>query len=166
MIRRPPRSTLSSSSAGSDVYKRQSLDCVDFGAMDRAATDPYPQHRRESIPKTIRSRTSEIASTPFLGTDPLQMRSSSPSPMSTSPVLQGIPRTGLWHMNNFRINVPNNQLRPSDAMGVYPESTEVSPLDERDERRTLPLPPGAQTPMLAYPSSPYCLLYTSPSPRD
>ena len=132
-----------------------SLDCVDFGAMDRAATDPYPQHRRESIPKTIRSRTSEIASTPFLGTDPLQMRSSSPSPMSTSPVLQGIPRTGLWHMNNFRINVPNNQLRPSDAMGVYPESTEVSPLDERDDRRTLPLPPGAQTPMLAYPSSPY-----------
>src|SRR5665648_1301259 len=28
MIRRPPRSTLSSSSAASDVYKRQELPCV------------------------------------------------------------------------------------------------------------------------------------------
>src|SRR5664280_3811141 len=30
MIRRPPRSTLSSSSAASDVYKRQKMDCETF----------------------------------------------------------------------------------------------------------------------------------------
>src|SRR5674536_395644 len=31
MIRRPPRSTLSSSSAASDVYKRQAWTCTDTG---------------------------------------------------------------------------------------------------------------------------------------
>ena len=40
MIRRPPRSTLSSSSAASDVYKRQELDRIPFRdssmAMDQA----------------------------------------------------------------------------------------------------------------------------------
>eukprot|EP00658_Telonema_sp_P-2_P069089 TRINITY_DN58167_c0_g1_i1.p1 TRINITY_DN58167_c0_g1~~TRINITY_DN58167_c0_g1_i1.p1 ORF type:complete len:133 (-),score=20.16 TRINITY_DN58167_c0_g1_i1:275-673(-) len=33
MIRRPPRSTLSSSSAASDVYKRQDRDCSYFMAL-------------------------------------------------------------------------------------------------------------------------------------
>src|SRR5665648_651483 len=38
MIRRPPRSTLSSSSAASDVYKRQELKYVRWGSMDRKIT--------------------------------------------------------------------------------------------------------------------------------
>src|SRR5664280_3887950 len=35
MIRPPPRSTLSSSSAASDVYKRQRQDLLPFGAASR-----------------------------------------------------------------------------------------------------------------------------------
>src|SRR5665648_1226652 len=35
MIRRPPRSTLSSSSAASDVYKRQAYNCI-FNIADKS----------------------------------------------------------------------------------------------------------------------------------
>src|SRR5664280_3758342 len=38
MIRRPPRSTLSSSSAASDVYKRQAYDRADNGTLTLANT--------------------------------------------------------------------------------------------------------------------------------
>eukprot|EP00658_Telonema_sp_P-2_P085127 TRINITY_DN9634_c0_g1_i4.p1 TRINITY_DN9634_c0_g1~~TRINITY_DN9634_c0_g1_i4.p1 ORF type:complete len:121 (+),score=38.71 TRINITY_DN9634_c0_g1_i4:97-459(+) len=38
MIRRPPRSTLSSSSAASDVYKRQMQDCKSLVALN---LDPF-----------------------------------------------------------------------------------------------------------------------------
>ena len=46
MIRRPPRSTQSRSSAASDVYKRQ----VEGGVVDRAGTfgDPARHHHPDS----------------------------------------------------------------------------------------------------------------------
>src|SRR5664280_3282038 len=51
MIRRPPRSTLSSSSAASDVYKRQPLELADIEFDDLSlngwAPQPYqPVYRR------------------------------------------------------------------------------------------------------------------------
>src|SRR5664280_3572441 len=42
MIRRPPRSTLSSSSAASDVYKRQSLTDEHFSTMVGSTTTSEP----------------------------------------------------------------------------------------------------------------------------
>eukprot|EP00658_Telonema_sp_P-2_P000576 TRINITY_DN10220_c0_g2_i3.p1 TRINITY_DN10220_c0_g2~~TRINITY_DN10220_c0_g2_i3.p1 ORF type:complete len:141 (+),score=20.32 TRINITY_DN10220_c0_g2_i3:139-561(+) len=44
MIRRPPRSTLSSSSAASDVYKRQVVDCARTSRVvwDRHPSKPAP----------------------------------------------------------------------------------------------------------------------------
>src|SRR5664280_1217393 len=51
MIRRPPRSTLSSSSAASDVYKRQAQHAGTVGA---GIDDPHPALRH--IAATVRSR--------------------------------------------------------------------------------------------------------------
>eukprot|EP00658_Telonema_sp_P-2_P045444 TRINITY_DN33407_c0_g1_i1.p2 TRINITY_DN33407_c0_g1~~TRINITY_DN33407_c0_g1_i1.p2 ORF type:complete len:115 (+),score=11.68 TRINITY_DN33407_c0_g1_i1:106-450(+) len=42
MIRRPPRSTLSSSSAASDVYKRQVRSC---GGASTTLTPPHPSRK-------------------------------------------------------------------------------------------------------------------------
>src|SRR5674536_109518 len=44
MIRRPPRSTLSSSSAASDVYKRQDVMVVASMAMELAAISADPSY--------------------------------------------------------------------------------------------------------------------------
>src|SRR5665648_14545 len=41
MIRRPPRSTLSSSSAASDVYKRQDMERMYYRALLNVAQDSY-----------------------------------------------------------------------------------------------------------------------------
>src|SRR5664280_1314695 len=46
MIRRPPRSTLSSSSAASDVYKRPLLECRTVGRSVARAADAGPPYAR------------------------------------------------------------------------------------------------------------------------
>src|SRR5674536_179820 len=55
MIRRPPRSTLSSSSAASDVYKRQS----EVGAKANASWRPPPADFCDAPPVALHRRRSE-----------------------------------------------------------------------------------------------------------
>eukprot|EP00656_Telonema_subtile_P031417 TRINITY_DN3438_c0_g1_i2.p3 TRINITY_DN3438_c0_g1~~TRINITY_DN3438_c0_g1_i2.p3 ORF type:complete len:118 (-),score=30.51 TRINITY_DN3438_c0_g1_i2:486-839(-) len=52
MIRRPPRSTLSSSSAASDVYKRQGINAEYGGSSSRDMAKTFAQGR---MPKKKRS---------------------------------------------------------------------------------------------------------------
>eukprot|EP00656_Telonema_subtile_P046653 TRINITY_DN53153_c0_g1_i1.p1 TRINITY_DN53153_c0_g1~~TRINITY_DN53153_c0_g1_i1.p1 ORF type:complete len:225 (+),score=34.96 TRINITY_DN53153_c0_g1_i1:64-738(+) len=47
MIRRPTRSTLSSSSAASDVYKRQGEQAVGLAQAQRSCADPNPSFREQ-----------------------------------------------------------------------------------------------------------------------
>src|SRR5665648_482381 len=51
MIRRPPRSTLSSSSAASDVYKRQVPGCSAFRHLVISGTNSTPEVLRKPCPK-------------------------------------------------------------------------------------------------------------------
>eukprot|EP00658_Telonema_sp_P-2_P027066 TRINITY_DN20986_c0_g1_i2.p2 TRINITY_DN20986_c0_g1~~TRINITY_DN20986_c0_g1_i2.p2 ORF type:complete len:101 (+),score=31.69 TRINITY_DN20986_c0_g1_i2:133-435(+) len=44
MIRRPPRSTLSSSSAASDVYKRQEVELLEVAVLDQHQGDATGRH--------------------------------------------------------------------------------------------------------------------------
>src|SRR5674536_115320 len=76
MIRRPPRSTLSSSSAASDVYKRQDLDADAIGTraygFGRLALDqPAPEHLLivGGLAPSVVLRCSELL-TPPLGAGP------------------------------------------------------------------------------------------------
>src|SRR5674536_405087 len=76
MIRRPPRSTLSSSSAASDVYKRQDLDADAIGTraygFGRLALDqPAPEHLLVvgGLAPSVVLRCSELL-TPPLGAGP------------------------------------------------------------------------------------------------
>eukprot|EP00658_Telonema_sp_P-2_P007456 TRINITY_DN12780_c0_g1_i5.p1 TRINITY_DN12780_c0_g1~~TRINITY_DN12780_c0_g1_i5.p1 ORF type:complete len:165 (+),score=61.52 TRINITY_DN12780_c0_g1_i5:121-615(+) len=51
MIRRPPRSTLSSSSAASDVYKRQILNVPDMILADGSPLGQFREENKETTPE-------------------------------------------------------------------------------------------------------------------
>eukprot|EP00656_Telonema_subtile_P025822 TRINITY_DN27859_c0_g1_i3.p1 TRINITY_DN27859_c0_g1~~TRINITY_DN27859_c0_g1_i3.p1 ORF type:complete len:378 (+),score=54.43 TRINITY_DN27859_c0_g1_i3:94-1227(+) len=60
MIRRPPRSTLSSSSAASDVYKRQQLQAIKAQLFELESVPPTPQlHRGALSPEALASKLAE-----------------------------------------------------------------------------------------------------------
>src|SRR5664280_3618215 len=59
MIRRPPRSTLSSSSAASDVYKRQLVS-----AAALAALDVVPSENRSPVGQQSRRESTEAGGSP------------------------------------------------------------------------------------------------------
>src|SRR5665648_931690 len=67
MIRRPPRSTLSSSSAASDVYKRQLLDCSCPLRWTRMVVLSVRYRRRPSLSGRA---TNNYCRTPILGRSP------------------------------------------------------------------------------------------------
>ena len=86
MIRRPPRSTLSSSSAASDVYKRQSPHCSKSGSTSQKQQRRSSPASRESCSMQQTFSSQDVYSlTEFwpqndeLGSGHANMRSTSPS---------------------------------------------------------------------------------------
>ena len=150
MIRRPPRSTQSRSSAASDVYKRQVFHDAINDEMTRPATSsPYVRPSTTlSLPHSTLWRDANNSSPIIpLGTDTPPMRSTSP--------MTAFPRKPVHQLSNNVVLVvePRHQVLHMfgalQVTGSYSLSgtLRVSLPHAMDECRD-------------------CLLYTSPSPRD
>ena len=168
MIRRPPRSTLSSSSAASDVYKRQALVALryqrwllliallialawrirpffaQFGLLDRALWGLRPSFRSHA-PQPVRLEISEEG-----------LRESDSGVESFAPWTSvrsyrlGKQFVEIELSNNLYAYVPSQRLSPASSSWA----DLVTMLEQRG------IPRSGLTP------SSTCLLYTSPSPRD
>eukprot|EP00656_Telonema_subtile_P014497 TRINITY_DN17435_c0_g1_i3.p1 TRINITY_DN17435_c0_g1~~TRINITY_DN17435_c0_g1_i3.p1 ORF type:complete len:342 (+),score=19.95 TRINITY_DN17435_c0_g1_i3:93-1118(+) len=113
MIRRPPRSTLSSSSAASDVYKRQQL----YRANAELTPSPFPfyaelqyqyqQHQQQSVPTSISHVDMDLQPSPTTATNnsvvmrPLQFLPPPPPSMQTYFVAHHTFTSGTSYASKF-----------------------------------------------------------------
>eukprot|EP00658_Telonema_sp_P-2_P039661 TRINITY_DN28340_c0_g1_i3.p1 TRINITY_DN28340_c0_g1~~TRINITY_DN28340_c0_g1_i3.p1 ORF type:complete len:141 (+),score=41.40 TRINITY_DN28340_c0_g1_i3:85-507(+) len=94
MIRRPPRSTLSSSSAASDVYKRQMLRlCPLMRPRDRERNSTPPYVIKRSDYADYEAKLKHSADKFLFYTDPGQGRVARKAP-ATAPVTSGMRGSG------------------------------------------------------------------------
>ena len=165
MIRRPPRSTLSSSSAASDVYKRQVLPYApqNLHLFDPTTVTPNNEHPLAQIPDAPR----HITTTPPTSQEHLPQRSQGFNYRTTTnrlpqvPIVLPIlndpspPQTG----RNWPIfpDLPNFLSSIRDVIH-YCKGLTRNTLEELEDALQI------TTQALRTPST--CLLYTSPSPRD
>ena len=166
MIRRPPRSTLSSSSAASDVYKRQAYERKSFHVNVRKSPYSMPGVRHDpadsllwsmsELSLTRRAHGEKPSRSPSL---PVQMESNrDPSLYSTASVSRASEPTRfsdimlLPSRSSRSASIQSNQLLPPPSSSRTQGGSSMPDIWQ---------PPPQSTPLRLT-----CLLYTSPSPRD
>src|SRR5674536_119745 len=105
MIRRPPRSTLSSSSAASDVYKRQ--------ATRKGPTAQLPAHDCSTTSRIKQQRRQRAAGTPF------STRNGPPSPTGRSGTIRNLGELRLfWTVRDVDALLAGAQRAQDDLADV------------------------------------------------
>ena len=162
MIRRPPRSTLSSSSAASDVYKRQ-LEAMRNGAMARMESVAWPAGLDRTVlhalPLEARTRNCLQRERLMEGDNPLTVQELLRVSNFGRQSLQDL----LFTVEDFLNECVRIGSTDSQKAGEPNERTPAAPKES-----TIPTM-RAQVPRTPWESARQllsCLLYTSPSPRD
>ena len=155
MIRRPPRSTLSSSSAASDVYKRQKVDTAPSGDMPAGVwNDTYAEVPKGSMPAGDRNDTFAHARTPGVGN----------ANVNDTPMILGVD-----HMKfNFASPAPGvgHPVGPTMAPGLGQPGGPQAPTATDADSSIQDISMSKVNTRALGPQDQDCLLYTSPSPRD
>ena len=155
MIRRPPRSTQSRSSAASDVYKRQRFS-IRLQHCASWMLDTQVKHLPNSAPLAL-MLFQHVARDGFRG-NPITGTVVAGSRESRSSSL--LPSSGSFRSRSFFCLLPPLQ-RPSFLLLVFLLTPALKPKNERSASdQVLNWLPGIV--LFTIP----CLLYTSPSPRD
>ena len=182
MIRRPPRSTHCISSAASDVYKRQNQDWRALDEMDREESRrtgvSIPEMYRiasQSPAPTQRSRSTDSSQGPVLRPGPTAYKSPSPAnlPEGLRPPMRGPPprRVKQEVKEESDMTTATKRCHACDVLSIN------GPMQCMQCLKCPNPQPQWIRPDITYAThwmeadlSPdlfiFCLLYTSPSPRD
>src|SRR5674536_88390 len=167
MLRRPPRSTLSSSSAASDVYKRQCLPVAGGSPCDRALREEQRDHRWQDPGGGTDLEGHRHGLLRRLGSTRRRSRDLvAPRGLRAQIGLGRTIRTRCRDAARTLLKGPESNKAPRVTRrdrGVVPASGRPSApkLLAADTWLTTPLLPDDYLSLV----NP-CLLYTSPSPRD